>query len=336
MPKMISFHEFLPQNKCQQGFTLLEMLLVIALMGMLALSATALVDNLDEQERFETTRTRLQQIKTAIIGDTSRTLNGEPMISGFVADMGRLPANIEELVELPSAGNEWGEDVLDYQGVSDVKIVKISLYGGSRGPYLDVLPSSGTSAVRAFRDGWGNPDEVGKASDFGWNVSAVSPVFSIQSYGSDAALGGTGVYEADYPSTINLIELDDYQVNLSGVSVHVNFNQAPAADRTPLRLRIYSLQDGVLQTPYESNSFTHGASSVAPTVATFPAVNKSLLLGKHAILITCYDGDDTPATVTSDKVYDGDCDGNNLHTSPYYFNLLPRSQLPTIPWIITP
>ena len=89
------------------GFSLLELLVVVSLLGMLALATTVMVDNTDDQQRFELTRTRLQQIRTAIIGDPSRTFNGEPVLSGFAMDMGRLPANINELVELPAGANVW-------------------------------------------------------------------------------------------------------------------------------------------------------------------------------------------------------------------------------------
>ncbi len=323
MPKMISFRYFFPKNKCLQGFTLLEMLLVIALMGMLALSVTALVDNLDEQERFETTRSRLQQIKTAIIGDTSRTLNGEPMISGFVADMGRLPADIEELVELPSAGMEWKAQDITHSGV-----VVGQVYGGWRGPYLDVMPSSGASAVRTFRDGWGNPDNGAPDPDFGWNVSGVNAL-SVQSYGSDGPSGtGTDVYEVDYPFAGNLVEANDWQVDLSGVvpAFRITINGNVAA--TPgLKLYVYYMKDGVVSTTDEafaSTSFS-AVSGVSSQVfeEEHDAISPSVLpMGRLAAIVVC---------TSNGRVFDGDCNAvTPAPPNPFYFTLLPRAFTPPI------
>lgn len=311
------------------GFTLLEMLLVVFLMGMLAVAATAMVDGFDDQQRFELTRSRLAQIRMAVIGDASRTLNGERELSGFVADMGRLPNDLQELVEL--TGTPWGDDVLSYQGLSDVSPVNIELYGGWRGPYLDALPAAGISAVRAFRDGWGNPDNAAPDPNFGWNVTSASSVLQVQSFGADGPAGtGTDVYEVDYPASGNLVDADDYRIDLSGVSFNVTFSQPPAANQGPLRLRLYYLVDGVMRPPYESADFTHGVSSVS-SAAVFQSVSQPLPMGKHAVLVVCDNGN---ADVTDDRVYDGDCNGNNLITTPYYFNLVPRTQLPTIRWNI--
>jgi hypothetical protein len=61
--------------------------------------ASDFVINETNQQRFETTKQRMEQIRYAIIGDSSRSLNGQPTISGFIADTGRLPASIQNLME---------------------------------------------------------------------------------------------------------------------------------------------------------------------------------------------------------------------------------------------
>lgn len=302
-------------------------------MGMLALATTAMVDNADEQQRFETTRTRLQQIKTAIIGDTSRTLNGEPMISGFVADMGRLPANIQELVELPSEGMEWKARVITHSGVEVGQ-----LYGGWRGPYLDVMPSSEISAVRAFRDGWGNPVVAGHESNFGWNVISGVNALSIQSYGSDGRVGGTGVYEVDYPATGNLVEASDWALGLSSVNFNLTFNKSPANDQINLKLRVYFFEDTGVD--YEDSGFftlsgVASVSGVQPVpVSISPA--SPLHMGKYLAVIVCAKDTTFPdVNPLDDKLFNGDCNASSATHSPYYFALLPKMQLPIpITWNI--
>ena len=84
-------------SRLQRGFTLLELLVVIGLLGVVGIAATTLIIDDKEIQFQDATEKRWNQIRYAIIGDTSRTLNNEPMVSGYVADMGRLPANLQEL-----------------------------------------------------------------------------------------------------------------------------------------------------------------------------------------------------------------------------------------------
>jgi len=322
MPKIIAQSQFSQYQTCK-GFTLLEMLLVIALLGMMALTATALVDNFDEQSRFDVTKSRLQQIKTAIVGDPTRTLNGEPAISGFVADMGRLPDNIEELIE--PVGMLW--TAIDISGVSGVVG---QLYGGWHGPYLDVMPSSGASAVRAFRDGWGNDDGT---PNFGWNFTSGVNALIVQSYGSGP---GTDIYEVDYPATGNLIEVNDWAIDVSSVNFNITFNKPPATDEPALKLRLYFLEDGAVE--FEDNDAVFGVSGLTSVSSVQPKLvsispEDPLPMGKYAAVVVC-SNDPSDTTPFNDNIFNGSCSSSSNHP-PYYFTLLPKMQLPiNIPWNI--
>jgi len=81
------------------GFTLVEMLMVI-----LIIAATTKIVAVSTQEfaysaRYEQTQAKLDTLRQAIVGNSKRTINGQPDISGFVSDMGRLPDNIRELLQ---------------------------------------------------------------------------------------------------------------------------------------------------------------------------------------------------------------------------------------------
>lgn len=214
----------------QRGFTLLELLLVVAILSSLALAATTLVDNQDNQERFEATRERLDDIRRAIVGDSRRTANGQTELSGFVADMGRLPANLQELIQEPA---DCDHKTAGTQGCSWTYESGSGLWGGWHGPYLGVLAESG--GAKAYRDGWGNG---GAAPNYGWKFEATdrdatppgSPdefdnTLQVQSYGSDgsSANADPGPYDEEYPPAGNLVELYDHQVNVKGWSVTVSF-----------------------------------------------------------------------------------------------------------------
>ena len=64
--------------------TLIEVLIVLALLGGLATIALTSMGELSASERVDTTRQRLDAIRTAVIGDGVNP-------GRFLADMGRLP-----------------------------------------------------------------------------------------------------------------------------------------------------------------------------------------------------------------------------------------------------
>ncbi len=157
------------------GFTLLELLVVITLLGVVMLTATTFIVNTGETERDESTSIKWHQLRTAIIGDSTRTLNGAPVLSGYVADMGRLPANIKELMSkdydydhdvdlatdyLPIEQPAWKEydlgTIFPGLAVPDTALTgkpgSAKLAGGWRGPYLY------SAGSKIFSDGWGFVD----------------------------------------------------------------------------------------------------------------------------------------------------------------------------------
>lgn len=289
-----------------EGFSLLEMLLVITLLGMLSLAAVVLTESSDDQARYEDTKNRLLAIKRAIIGDTSRTINGEPEISGFVADMGRFPVSVQELLENISGVAAWGVFSLGISGVTG------TLESGWRGPYLDYLPNR--SGTATYLDGWGND----------WSGVA-------QSLGKDWAAGGTD-YATDYPAN-TLIEENAWRENLRNRLISVRFNKVPEQTVT-LSLRIYYAQDGAIQPPHVSNAVTLSgvaASGVASSAEfVFPNSDMPLALGRHIAVVWC---DADASGVAINAVYGGSCSAADTHTS-YSFKLVPRAQLPTIEWEI--
>ncbi|WP_136678593.1 prepilin-type N-terminal cleavage/methylation domain-containing protein [Neptunomonas sp. XY-337] len=192
----------------QYGFTLLELIVVVGLLGLITSLATDYMVNETNQTRYKTTEKRIEKIKYALVGDSSRTLNGEPDLSGFVHDMGRLPLNLDELVDEPDdcnpseAGNQTCKPSF-HAGLGRVI--------GWRGPYIqpDIAQS----------DGWG----------FTWqgDISAGT----IESYGLDGIVddvppANAVVYENDTRAVIQphdylvqLSEDDSAGVGLNGISI---------------------------------------------------------------------------------------------------------------------
>jgi len=265
-----------PWVKCQQqkGFTILELLVVIGLLGIVAVASTSLLEDNGyiEDKELKAKQTynenSLPLVRKAIIGDSNRTLNGEAELSGFVADMGRLPNCLRELLEpldcnddIGNANNLvlWGQDA------------ETHIWSGWNGPYLQGLPAAGGLK---FRDGWGN---LGKTfnpliatpanydtRNYGWLfgtgaadgtacedavVTQPNPNnLTLQSCGQDEQVGG----EDDYPQNVagftpNLIDESDYRVILGEEwnQLKVELQDEPITKNT-LRVRINYPVDGLL------------------------------------------------------------------------------------------
>lgn len=314
--------------KFLRGFTLLEMLLVLALMGAMLAAMTVFVDSSGEQQKYVNTRIRLQQIKAAIT--TTQTTGGEPVVSGFVADMGRLPNNLQELIDL--GGVNWDVHNISLSGatvsgVLGADVVVGQLWGGWRGPYLDTMPES---TGPAFRDGWSNPDVDGDLENYGWKgySSAVNTAITLQSFGLDGTLSGVG-FSADYPAEIDkeLVGQNAWTVSLSGVSFQVKIEGPPDASDSGLKLRLFYTKNGTIQPLISADDFSAVSGMLSQQYpASFDSSAKAAPIGKYAAVVVCPSG----------KVYDGNCDGDSTGPySTYYFTLTPRAVLPiTIPWNI--
>ncbi|MCK4843230.1 MAG: type II secretion system protein [Methylococcales bacterium] len=99
--------------KKQIGFTLIEMMMVLLIIGATMKIVAVSFEDIGFSARYEQTISRLDSIRQAIVGNPKRTINGQPDISGFVSDMGRLPINVRELIHLDGyclADNSWDNE----------------------------------------------------------------------------------------------------------------------------------------------------------------------------------------------------------------------------------
>lgn len=181
-----------------RGFTLVELVLVLVILAVLASAALNMVDIQVDQTRFESTQNTLGQIERAVLGsDYARAADGSLVVSGFVADCGRLPYSVEELYVRPSL-------IPAYASGSPVGDQQVTLAGGWNGPYLQ-LPIGGAT----LRDGWGAGFEL--FTSVGVLSAANEPVSILRSLGRDQSVGGV-----DYDADLSLIfKADDIYPNLS-------------------------------------------------------------------------------------------------------------------------
>lgn len=185
------------------GFTLLELVVVVAVMGLISTMAMDVYTDHSNQKRFETTKERLAEIKFAIIGDPMMRVGSQAVLSGYYHDMNRLPITLSELIYRCRTSGNIGVIAAD-QVICEATIGNVWELNW-KGPYLTNIQSNGSELV--FHDAWGNgiSSTDGK---FGWifTTDNVNGTVLVQSLGLGS---GTNTYEEDYPSSGNLINKVD-------------------------------------------------------------------------------------------------------------------------------
>lgn len=167
--------------KRNSGFTLIEILMSIMLMGILTAVSISAIESFADDAAFEKTYKRMLDIRTALIGDLDTNKQGLREYYGYLGDIGELPdalQGLNALLDRPGNVSSWAFDNTARIG------------SGWRGPYL-----KGTTGVNWLKDAWGR--------DFEYSATT-SPPF-IRSLGADNATGGTGSdadIQINFPTSI--------------------------------------------------------------------------------------------------------------------------------------
>jgi prepilin-type N-terminal cleavage/methylation domain-containing protein len=322
---------------CTSGFTLLEMLLVLFLMALVASAGLMLTEGVEDQAKYNETRRRMEMMRRAIVGDPTRTVNGSPEISGFVADMGRLPGCVGELLGLgpertPVTDPRTFESPCDNTVTIPEWHMDDGIASGWRGPYIQVLPER--DGELRFRDGYGNSD-ASDARNSGWAYSVYTETVSLASAGFDPVDSG------DDTTAAELVVGADWQ--LDGLLVNFlnrNADNALPISNVNLNLRVYlsSLTDYVTGDAGFGAALTVPAGEIPASngksyAFTFDALNR-VPIGQHGYAVVCYQ--DPPAIADDFVIFDGDCDSGNQKPAPSdirRFTAVPRYNH-TLDWII--
>lgn len=144
----------------RQGLTLLELIVSLAILAVLSTIAVQALDPLADQSRWEASRKGLEELRQATLGRLSQ-VDGQPLVSGLVADTGALPSSLDDFLALPAGLISHQSQAFDSDRDS---INDVALSSGWRGPYLLLGPGHST-----VLDGWGNApliDPDGGVFDF--------------------------------------------------------------------------------------------------------------------------------------------------------------------------
>jgi prepilin-type N-terminal cleavage/methylation domain-containing protein len=303
-----------------KGFSLLELLLVLFIMGLMTATAMLMTGGVEDQSKYDETKRRMELIKRAIVGDTSRTVNGSPEISGFVADMGRLPDCLLELVESKHCDGSDYDPADLWQLDSDT-----GLWRGWRGPYLDVQADS--DGIKRFRDGFENTDSdlTEYSKNYGWRnfqIIAATSAVQIESWGGDGALGGSG-YAADI-ATSGVVEANDY---LTQDTIVINFQNQSATSAVNVNPADWSV--------FLDDTTTSGVASIAFTIDG-AASSVSILQGGNKQAVAKFSSKIKMGHYLLDVNCTSCTSVNNSITNPFQVTVVPRHQIPAFNWNIEP
>ncbi len=188
-----------------KGFTLIEIMIAIVIIGIMAATATRVFDVLQDRRRYEATAKEMDELAKAIVGDPEKVQGGMRVDFGYVGDTGILPRNLNRLRN--AAGVQ-----------------------GWNGPYVTVKFDEDPNDFRI--DGWGT------------NYVYRRNQGRIISRGSDGAPGGSG-YAADITkrildpiskatdNVVNVFVRDGRGTTLTNVHVTVTITY-PGHTDTPL------------------------------------------------------------------------------------------------------
>ena len=315
----------------QKGFTLLEMVLVLFLVGLMASATLMLTENVEDQAKYDETKRRMEIMRKAIVGDPTRTVNGGPEISGFVADMGRLPSCVREILE--------PHYCIDASGALAAWAIDTSTGIGSgwRGPYIQVLAERNNEL--RFRDGYGNSDTF-DAQNSGWKIFDVS--------GAEISVSSDSFSITDSSDDINaapLLVATDWQLKSIDVNfINQNTSEAlPSVNPLEVLLRVY-----LSGSDYDDADDLAGTGSLTMDASAALANGGTVLktfvfnsstaiptIGRRGYAIVCYEI--PPGNSDNYIIFDGDCNSAS-NAIPSASNIKPFTVVPRqnikLDWII--
>lgn len=115
------------------GFTLIELVIIIVVLGILATVAIPKFGSLTENAKVNATKDEMLRIKRAIVGDSQIVSGGEYVNRGFEGDVGHVPGLLLDLATKPDSISAYD------------KFTRL----GWNGPYID------STGLEYSTDAWG-------------------------------------------------------------------------------------------------------------------------------------------------------------------------------------
>ncbi len=198
--------------RIQTGFTLIETAATLAVISLIAVSLVGVSSYLVTKQQIETSDENLYQLRRAISGNPVIVINEARTSFGYLGDMGKLPANLDDLW-VKGSQPSFTFDTTKKAGA------------GWNGPYLDVGIIQ--QAPGLLQDGWGNMLSYSPSTTFDPVFGATSLAL-VSSLGSDFTLGtgddiGIRFFHSDVFSRVQGYVKDTNGDTVSGVGLTLNY-----------------------------------------------------------------------------------------------------------------
>ena len=208
----------------RHGFTLMELLVVLLIVGVLSTVAIRTIDATRNRAFFDQTAAEMKGLVKAIVGDPELVTDGRRLDFGFYGDVGRLPSDLRELVENVNSDSRW------------------------HGPY--VRREFAADSVGYLHDAWGHPFTYDRTSGIITSLGdGVHPmtVRVADSLGqlSDNAVVGTAVDAENNPPGVVPVYLGLYTPDgdflASRVADRGGYYEFSPRTGTPIGIGMYRL-----------------------------------------------------------------------------------------------
>lgn len=279
----------------RSGFTLLELVIVLAILALVTTLAFRSMDQVEDQRRYEASREMLAGLEKAVLG--------EEQVAGFVSDMGRLPNSVLASGEVTLA-ELWSQGSLPTYDVRSTALdSEVLLPAGWRGPYL-TLPIDATNLL----DGWGNamssPSNANPANPTttGYHrlrdandaaiIAAGEPVSIVRHLGASGAVGGAGI---DYDWSISFVNRHQATVKTAVDFKASDGSPAQVSAGEKVTVRVFA-PDASNATALAAYAATTEAASVANSVSVpeptaSPNAIEGATIGQRAVRAYLYQAD---------------------------------------------
>jgi len=280
-----------------KGFTLIEAVVIIAVVTILAALIIPIVYKSVEQERYNRAEQDLKNIYLAIFGD------GESSF-GYHGDMGNLPPDLRCLA-VPSGDSCNRPTPQEYPAGSGVII-------GWKGPYFS---PQRVDANGNFLDPWGNPYQMSPLSgaSASWRLASAGPDGQINWTNSSDSVNQDNLYYPQSPLTV--IDPDGDGLYVVANSVGLSSRIGKVENFLYTKFRVYYPVDGS-GTYFESNYGATNLSNVPYGQRVFQGVVYTCngdVAGKYYIKDVPFSGE-----VNIDMDLTNDVNGNLIDSVIWY------------------
>ena len=139
----------------QQGFSLIEMAVIIIVVGILTAVAMRSATNVIDDTRRTRTEREMQMLADAIVGNPDITSSGIRSDFGYVGDVGAFPPNLDALTSNPGGYATWQGPYTSVRFTQDSSDLKLDAWGSAysySGGITITSSGSGTTLVQKIAD----------------------------------------------------------------------------------------------------------------------------------------------------------------------------------------